>query len=83
MATYLLDTNIIIDALRENKNWNAKLVGLVERGHTLACCAVNIAEVYAGVRPKEQQKTATLLHSLHFYPITLDVAELAGGLKRQ
>jgi predicted nucleic acid-binding protein len=83
MTTYLLDTNIIIDALNDKKNWNAALIGLVERGHTLACCAVNIAEVYAGVRPKEEQKTAALLHSLRFYPITFDVAELSGRFKRQ
>ena len=48
MTTYLLDTNIIIDAIHNKRNWNASLVGLVERGHTLACCAINIAEVYAG-----------------------------------
>jgi len=83
MTTYLLDANIIIDAINDKRNWNASLIGLVERGHTLACCAINIAEVYAGVRPKEEQKTGALLHSLRLYPITFAVAELAGRLKRQ
>jgi predicted nucleic acid-binding protein len=82
MATYLLDTTVIIDAINEKKNRNAILIGLVEQGHILACCPINVAEVYAGLRPKEEQKTAGLLRSLQLYPITFPVAELAGRLKR-
>jgi predicted nucleic acid-binding protein len=81
MATYLLDTNIIIDAINDKKNRNRALIGLAEQGHTLACCPVNVAEVYAGLRPKEEERTAVLLHSLELYPITFPVAELAGRLK--
>jgi predicted nucleic acid-binding protein len=82
MATYLLDTNIIIDAINGKKDRNVSLIGLAEQGHTLACCPVNVAEVYAGLRPKEEARTAALLQSLQFYPITFPVAELAGRLKR-
>ena len=81
MATYLLDTNIIIDAVNGKKGRNASLIGLAEEGHTLACCPVNVAEVYAGLRPKEEARTAALLQSLQFFPITFPVAELAGRLK--
>jgi predicted nucleic acid-binding protein len=83
MATYLLDTTVIIDAINEKKDRNHALIALAEAGHTLACCPINIAEIYAGVRPKEEEKTATLLHSLRLYPITFQVAELAGRLKRR
>jgi len=82
MATYLLDTNIIIDALHGRKNGNLALVDLAEQGHTLACCCVNVAEVYAGLRSKEEARTADLLGSLEFYPIGFPVAELAGRLRR-
>jgi predicted nucleic acid-binding protein len=82
MAIYLLDTNIIIDAINAEKNRNQALIRLAEAGNVLACCPVNIAEVYAGVRPKEEQLTAEVLHSLKLYPVTFDVAELAGRLKR-
>jgi predicted nucleic acid-binding protein len=82
MATFLLDTNVIIDAINEKKNRNLSLLDLAEQGHTLACCPINVAEVYAGLRPKEEQRTAALLHSLQLYPITFPVAELAGRLKR-
>ena len=83
MATYLLDTDIIIDALNEKRNRNAALRNLVAAGHTLACCPVNVAEVYAGLRPKEEQRTTALLESLKLYPITFPVAEHAGRLKRR
>jgi predicted nucleic acid-binding protein len=82
MATYLLDTSVIIDALNAKKNRNAALIGLAGQGHILACCPINVAEVYAGLRPKEEQKTSALLHSLELYSITFAVAELAGRLKR-
>jgi len=82
MAIFLLDTNIIIDAINDKKNRNDSLISLAEAGNILACCPVNVAEVYAGIRPKEEQRTAELLRSLKLYPITLDVAELAGRLKR-
>jgi len=83
MATYLLDTSVIIDALNGKRNRSHFLINLAERGGTLACCPINIAEVYAGVRPKEENYTAALLKSLQMFPITFPVAELAGRLKRR
>ncbi len=83
MATYLLDTNIIIDALNEKRNRNAALFNLAAAGHTLACCPINVAEVCAGLRPKEEEPITALLQSLKLYPITFPVAELAGRLKRE
>jgi predicted nucleic acid-binding protein len=83
MATYLLDTNIIIDAINGKRNRNQLLLDLTERqGHLLACCAINVAEVYAGMRPKEKARTSALLRSFRMYPLTCDVAELAGLFKR-
>jgi len=82
MAIYLLDTNIIIDALNEKKTRNLSLLRLAEQGNTLACCPINVAEVYAGLRPKEEPRTTALLRSLQLYPITFPIAELAGRLKR-
>lgn len=83
MATYLLDTSVIIDALNGKRNRTLLLIQLAERDGTLACCPINVAEVYAGARPKEEEQTSALLRSLQFYPISFPVAELAGRLKRQ
>jgi predicted nucleic acid-binding protein len=84
MAVFMLDTSVIIDSLNAKKGRTDYLMDLVQRqGHTLACCAITVAEVYAGMRPKEEQRTTLLLHSLELYPITFAVAELAGRLKSE
>jgi predicted nucleic acid-binding protein len=82
MATFLLDTSVIIDALNNGRGRPAFLVGLVKSGHVLACCPVNITEVYAGMRPKEQAATEELFASLQHFPIAPAAARLAGNLKR-
>ena len=82
MATYLLDTTVLIDAINGKRNRSLSLIGLAEQGHTLACCPINIAEVYAGLRPNEEPKTTALLRSLQLYSLVFPVAELAGRLKR-
>lgn len=64
MTTYLLDTSVIIDVLNGKHNQDALLKGLLSQGDLLACCAVNVSEVYAGMRPKEETKTEALLQSL-------------------
>ena len=82
MATYFLDTSVIIDALNNKRGRQDLLLDLLKQGHLLACCAVNVAEVYAGLRPKEEKATEEFLRSLEYYHITWPVARLAGLLKR-
>lgn len=82
MTTYLLDTSVIIDVLNGKRNRDALLKGLLSQGDLLACCAVNVSEVYAGMRPKGEAKTEALLQSLEYYEINWNVAKQAGLLKR-
>lgn len=82
MATFLLDTSVIIDAINNKKGRRQFLRDLIYAGNTLACCAINVTEIYAGIRPNEQQNTAAFLTSLDYYPITFPAARLAGELKR-
>ena len=82
MATFLLDTSVIIDAINGKRDRGQFLKGLLEQGHLLACCPINVTEVYAGLRPKEEAVTHELLESLEYYPITWGIARLAGLLKR-
>ena len=82
MATLLLDTSVIIDAINEKKNRRQFLRNLVEQGSVLACCPINVTEIYAGMRPKEEVQTTRFLTSLDYYPITFSVARLAGEMKR-
>ncbi len=82
MAIFLLDTSVIIDALNNKRGRPAFLLELVKTGHVLACCPINITEVYAGLRPKEEGATEELFGSLQHFPITPPAARLAGELKR-
>jgi len=81
VATYLLDTSVIIDALNNKRGRLDLLLGLVKQGHLLACCPINVIEVYAGLRPKEEIATEEFLRSLEYYHLTWPVARLAGLLK--
>jgi predicted nucleic acid-binding protein len=82
VATYLLDTSVIIDALNNKRGRQNILLGLVRQGHLLACCPTNVTEVYAGLRPKEEEATEAFLRSLEYYHLTWPVARIAGLLKR-
>ena len=82
MATYLVDTSVIIDALNGKRGRRDLLLGLVKQGHLLACCSINVTEVYAGMRQKEEAATEEFLRSLEYYHLTWPVARLAGLLKR-
>lgn len=82
MATYLVDTSVIIDALNNKHGRHELLLDLLKQGHLLACCPINVTEVYAGLRPKEEDATERLLQTLVYYHVTWPVARQAGLLKR-
>jgi predicted nucleic acid-binding protein len=82
MATVLLDSSVIFDHLNGRAGRTEFLERLLAQGHLLACCPVNITEVYAGLRPDEEKATAFFLSSLEFFPVTLEIARKAGLLRR-
>ena len=79
----LLDTSVLIDALRHRHRRRELLADLVQAGHTLATTALNVAEVYAGMRPEEAQRTEALLSVLDCYDLTGASGRRAGALKHQ
>jgi predicted nucleic acid-binding protein len=79
----LLDTSVLIDALRLRHRRRELLAELVQAGYTLATSAQNIAEVYAGMRPDEAQRTEALLSVLDCYNLTGTSGRRAGALKQQ
>jgi predicted nucleic acid-binding protein len=54
---------------------------LLQEGHTFACCAITIAEVYAAMRPHEKSATEELLGGLEYFETPRRAAEHAGHLK--
>lgn len=83
MTTFLLDTSVIIDTINGKRDRGQLLKELIYEGHVLACCPINVTEVYAGLRAHEESRTLNLLQSLKYYPITWPAALLAGELKRE
>lgn len=79
----LLDTSILIDALRSRRGRRLWLAELVRAGHSLETSALNIGEVYAGMRPEEETATRAFLGVLVIHPITATAAENAGRMKNQ
>ena len=83
MTTLLLDTTFLIDVLNDRRGRADLMERMILEQHMLGCCAINVAEVYGGLRSSEAQKTDNLLRWLAYLPITWEAAKLAGNLKRE
>ncbi len=85
--TLLLDTTVLIDLSRGSSSAKEMLEGLVAAGHLLATSAVNVGELYAGVRQGEMARTDDLVSRLECFPVTCAIGRragmLAGGLARK
>jgi predicted nucleic acid-binding protein len=83
MSIYLLDTSVIIDALSQKRGRRQLLESLLAAGDTLACSAVTVAEIFAGIRPREFEITGRFLDSLEHYVVDSELARFAGLLKNE
>jgi predicted nucleic acid-binding protein len=79
----LLDTSVLIDVLRLRHGRRELLAELARGGHTLATTALNIAELYASMRPEEETRTENFLDALECYELTSVAGRLAGSLKNK
>lgn len=81
MKSVLIDTDILIHFLRGNTRARAVLSGLLDDSDIL-CSVITVAEIHAGMKQHEREKTLELLESLHVAEITVRIAEKAGEYKR-
>src|SRR5271169_1420806 len=79
----LLDTSVLIDVLRRRHGRRELLAELARSGNTLATTALNVAELYAGMRPEEEARTEDFLDALDCYELTSAAGRLAGSLKNK
>jgi predicted nucleic acid-binding protein len=79
----LLDTSVLIDALRSRRGRRKWLAELVEAGHTLQTSALNVGEIFAGMRPEEEARTKDFLNAVDCHDISSAVAEVAGKLQSE
>ena len=81
MKHVLVDTDILIHFLRGNVKARNVLSGLLEDAD-ISCSVITAAEIHAGMKPHEREKTVALLDSLTVLDITVKIAEKAGQYKR-
>jgi predicted nucleic acid-binding protein len=77
----LLDTTVLVDALRARKERRELLAHLVRQGHEVFITVLNIAEVYGGMRPHEKSATEAFLAEFRCFAIDEPTARTAGHLK--
>lgn len=78
MPKYLLDTDIIIEWLRRTERIVSWLTAHDGAGDYLACTPVSVAEVYAGLRLREETVINDILSILHCVEIDERIGRKAG-----
>lgn len=83
----LLDTNIIIDHLRQFKEKESILMEIANNHskEDLALSVISVQELYEGISTKEEDKEEYLLATitpLKILPYTYETAQLAGEIAR-
>ncbi|MFQ6015943.1 MAG: type II toxin-antitoxin system VapC family toxin [Anaerolineae bacterium] len=76
-ARYLLDSNVLILHLRESEEVVRLLTQWAQRSDLYISVATR-TEIMAGMRPREQAVTMSLLDSLINLPVTVPIADRAG-----
>lgn len=77
MADFLLDTGVLIKALR-GRTGALDLIADINERATPYVSVVTYMEVMAGMHPREEPQTLDLLKALVTVPVTLPIADRAG-----
>lgn len=77
----LVDTDILIHFLRGRREAKDFLSSLLDRSR-IFCSSITVAEIFAGIRPGEEEKTRALIDNLEVLDVTREIAEKAGHYRR-
>lgn len=77
-AKILLDTDVIIEWLRNKSHITQKIKNLIKRGAVLAWTPISVAEIYAGMRKGEEKEISNLFLVLEALSITDTIGKRAG-----
>jgi predicted nucleic acid-binding protein len=83
MKGVLADSCILIDALRNRNGRRDHLDAILRTGLDICSCAVTVAELHAGFRPKETRATVELLAALTYRSISPAPAARAALWRRE
>ena len=76
----LLDTTVLIDHLRGLDEAAQYLSEVVARGNELWSVTIVRTEIFAGMRPKEEEATKELLGQIRWIEVDIELADAAGEL---
>ena len=82
MASILLDTTVLIDALR-GRSAADRIRALRRRGDVPYTSSINIEEIFRGMRPGEEAGTTRLLEGLRAAPLGFHEGRQAGEWRRR
>lgn len=78
MALYLLDTTVLIDLSKGVAPVRPRLDALLDAGHDLGICALNMAEFLTGVPASHRPMWERWLARFAYWDVTWTAAVLAG-----
>jgi tRNA(fMet)-specific endonuclease VapC len=81
MATYLLDTSVLIEWLRRSPGAEDLLLSLTAGRDRLAVCCVSVSEVYSGLYERDRRSFARLVSAMDYWDITAAAAQRAGEIR--
>jgi predicted nucleic acid-binding protein len=81
LKNILVDTDILIHFLRGRREAKDFLSSLLGRSQ-IHCSSITVAEISAGIRPGEEEKTRALIDNLEVLDVTREIAEKAGQYRR-
>ncbi|MFP3869853.1 MAG: type II toxin-antitoxin system VapC family toxin [Syntrophobacteria bacterium] len=82
MDRYLIDTDVLIDHLRGEKQALNFLKQIAAEGSFVSYSVIGKAEIYSGIQPEEEEAVSRLFKSMREVPVDGEVAELAGRYRK-
>ncbi len=82
MTRLLLDTTVLIDALR-GRGAADRILGLRSEGDVPFTCAINVEELWRGVRADEEATLRRLVTGLRLVPLGVEEGARAGTWRRE
>jgi predicted nucleic acid-binding protein len=83
MARILLDTTVLIDALRGRPRTVERLLALRRGGDHAYVCAINVEETVRGLKPSEEERARSLFAGLRVAPLGETQGWNAGEWRRR
>lgn len=81
MARLLLDSTVLIDALR-GRPAAARVAGLRRMGTELWVCVISVEEIWRGLLPGEESRVQRLFNGLRLAPLGVTEGKQAGSWRR-